>query len=489
MKFKKGYTLIEVLIGVIAISAMSAAIVPLVLNNNQIANAQSLANETILYSKIYAKYLLNNDKVIRDAVQSNGIAFVRWTSLKNTGYAPSGTIADTNTLGQTPCVAVMSNSQTNQLTPFMFFVGGNGRERNFTSLDASNTINQIGGMAGVYLNDPSNKDVWQSGTGAFGNKSGWFLPSTTPYLQQIQSGCGAQPSNNSIVMNLNMMSEYGGVLTPDVSLHRFKDPANPNLGDTENTNTSQTDISLAPVDPLNQNQPSKKLYFNGNEPATGTYMYSQGGRTVQVTNATLAANTLQPTQEIPVLTYCRDDQLGTIAKEDSSSNTILKGILICTNNPLQCQGVDPTGQPLSSYCYLPVSGASLTYKPNTSQANCPDGYYLDATVPPIVIEGNPPPNFDGSKWECWASAFGVCTNWQYVVRPMCSWTSPQTSYTQTGIKSYRGFSIGTGLTTTTIWQPNSNGYDCNYNGKDNSAPGIIRTYTCNSTPPVLDFNN
>ncbi|RTL12461.1 MAG: shufflon system plasmid conjugative transfer pilus tip adhesin PilV [Neisseriaceae bacterium] len=483
-----GYTLIEILIGVAAVAIVGAGIYQLTNANMQATKSQSIANETIFYSKLFARYVLNNDTNIRNTLATNGIAFITWADLKSSGYVPTGTVNDKTMLGQTPCTIVMRNNQTNELIPLMFLIGGDGREKSFTSLNANNVSSQIGGMSGIYISDIKDKDAKRSGTGVFGNGGVWFLPSSTPYIQQIQSGCGGTPSNNSIVINIGMMSEYSGALAPDNSLHRFKDPANPTLGDQNNTNTAQTDISIAPKDNSNPNNPSSKLFFNGNSSISGMYMYSKDGKNVTLKNGSLAANTLQPLKEVIATTACSESELGSMAKEATSTNVIIKGMLICSNNPILCQGTDPYGTQLSGYCYSPTQELSITYKPNNQQAYCPSGYFLDNSVPPVVTQGNPPPIFNGSKWECWASVMGVCTNWQYVTRPACSWQSPNTTSSQIGLKTYRNFSIGTGVQAITTWQPNSQGYDCNYSDKQNTAPGVIQAFTCSSTPGIIDSN-
>lgn len=483
-----GYTLIEILMGVAAVAIVGASIYPIINSNMQATNSRAIANETIVYSKLFARYILNNDSNIRNTLATNGVAFITWSDLKSNGYVPSGTVNDKTMLGQTPCTIIMRNSQTNELIPLMFLIGGNFGEKSFTSLNANNVSSQIGGMSGIYISDLKDKDAQRSGAGVFGNGGGWFLPSITPYIQQIQSGCGGTPSNNSIVMNIVMMSEYSGALAPDNSLHCFKDPANPNLGDQSNTNTAQTDISIAPKDASNPNNPSSKLFFNGSSPTTGMYMYSKDGKNVTLKNGNLAANTLQPLKEVIATTACSESELGSIAKEAASTNIILRGMLICSNNPILCQGTDPEGTQLSGYCYSPTQELSITYKPNTQQAYCPNGYFIDKSVPPVVTQGSPPPNFNGSKWECWATFMGQCTNWQYVTRPACSWQSPTTIFSQIGLKTYRNFSIGTGVQATTTWQPNSQGYDCNYSGKQNTVPGVIQAFTCSSTPGIIDAN-
>ncbi|RTL11760.1 MAG: type II secretion system protein [Neisseriaceae bacterium] len=490
VKKQSGYTILELVIGATVVAALSAMILPMMNRNNSAIKAQSLADQTVTYSKTYARFVINNYSAIVAQAQTNTV-YLPWSTLVTAGYVPTGTIGNTNRLGQTPCAAVTYNFVTRQLQPIMFYVGGNAKAKSFAVMDATSASNQIGGAAGIYTKDPNDKDVRQSGAGVFGNHGGWFLPDSTSSIQQIQSGCGATLQNNSIVMNLAMMSEYSGGLAPDTSLHRFKDPLNPNLGDQNNTNTATTDLSLNPIDPTNPNAPSKKLFLNGND-NSGVFLQSTGQSTsaqtriVEFHNAALAANTVQPTESYFTFKYCKSNEVGSMARQ-RDTNVIIQSQLQCTHNPLFCQGTDPYGQPLAEYCYLPVSDIAVTYKPNLSSVSCPFGY-VDMTVPPVVTQGNPPPNFVGGKWECWSSVLGVCTNWQYVNRNECSWNNPQTVYNKTGIKSYGQFSVATGLSAVTTWGQNSNGYDCNYSGHSSVAPGIVQSITCTTVTPVIDYS-
>lgn len=492
----KGYTLIEILMGVFAVAILSAAITPLVMANYQVNNAQSMADQTISYAKIYVRYLLNKDNDIRKTIKNQTIAFIPWSSIKVSNYIPTGSISDTNSLGQTPCVVVMENSITNQLMPFLFFVGGDARQKRFSTLDANNTINQIGGMAGVFVNDPNDKDVRQSGAGVFGNKAGWFLGKNSEYIKQIQSGCGGELNNNSIVMNIGMMSEYNTNIAPDVSLHRLQDTANPHLGDPDNANTSITDISLDPIDPAKPDKASQKLYFHGNEPINGVYLQNKQDpkeedlKTVGLHNGSFVADTFQPLKEMKMFSICDEQEVGKMAKQ-LGENIILKGQLQCTLNRIQCQGKDPYGQELKYYCYLPVNEIAVTFHPNTTNFTCPFGY-VDFSVPPVVGDknpSNPPEKFDGEKWECWTWAAGVCINWQRVKRKECSWQSSQSFYDKTGIKSWGNFSIATGISAYSIWQPNPNGYECDYKGKTNRSEGNIQAVTCTTVSPTIDYYN
>ena len=177
-----------------------------------------------------------------------------------------------------------------------------------------------------------------------------------------------------------------------------------------------------------------------------------------------------------------------MAQQNESNFIILRSQLQCTKNLLQCQGIDPNGINLQGYCYLPVSEIAVTYKPNTTNFTCPFGY-VDATVPAIVSQTNPPPSFRGCKWMCTNSISGNCITWDYKCENnVCQWTNPQNAYSKTGIKTYGDYSIYTGISAYSVWQPSPMGWDCNYSGQPSTMPGAILAITCTTTAPVMDYN-
>ena len=181
MRYKQeGYTILEILIGTITVAFLIMALTPMILSNQQITKAETVADQTLSYSKIFVKYILDNDATIRKTVKANQIEYITWQQVKNEGYLPTGNISDTNIFGQSPCLIIMANSKTDQLMPFLFFVGGN--TKTFSTLDANAAVNQIGGMAGVYVEDLQDRDVIKFVPSLFGNKGMWYFPSSLPYI-------------------------------------------------------------------------------------------------------------------------------------------------------------------------------------------------------------------------------------------------------------------------------------------------------------------
>ena len=454
----KGYTILEILLGTIAVVLIALAIIPIVGYYNRINQAQTIASQSINYSKIFIKYLLDNDSSIRSSLTStNSVVYVKWTTIDEGGYIPSGNISSTTVLGQTPCMAVSINTTINQLTPYLFFVGGNLSKE--ALLDADTVMNQIGAMAGVYSTSSSEPSVLTYGSGVFSAGNAWYLLNSSPYISGISNGCGANIVENSIVINLGMMPEYASMQSSDdQSLHRYADTdSGYSLGQTGNTNTLSTDISMIESG-LSY---SHKIYFSGNN-ESGMYLWNNGSNSnITVQNGGFSANTLQPTSSVATFTSCASGDVGTMAQQ-SDINVPVKSQLQCSYDALQCQGIDPTGKNLNGYCYLPVVSVSINYKPNTSLFTCPVGY-IDNSVPP-VINTNTPVLTDSVV----ASEFSMCmlmysnmpyggnatlcsTTATFDSSSTCLWVNPEVISSKIGGKSYKGYSIYTGLLSTLSW--------------------------------------
>ena len=74
MRYKQeGYTILEILIGTITVAFLIMALTPMILSNQQITKAETVADQTLSYSKIFVKYILDNDATIRKTVKANQI--------------------------------------------------------------------------------------------------------------------------------------------------------------------------------------------------------------------------------------------------------------------------------------------------------------------------------------------------------------------------------------------------------------------------------
>ena len=499
-----GYTILEIILGTFAIVCIMFAILPLINYYNQINKSQAIADQAINYSKIFIKYLLDNDTKIRSNISSvgNDVVYIQWSTIQNGNYT-SGNIASSNLLGQTPCMAVSLNTTTNQLTPYLFFVGGNISAQNTSLLSATATMNQIGAMAGVYSTSTDNPNVVKHGSGAFGAGLGWYLSSSSSssnYISGIDQGCGDSLANNSIVINMAMMPEYASFSSSnDLSLHRYTDTSS-DLGSSSNANTLQTDISLAESGATS----SHKLYFAGNNESSGMYLWSNDAHTnLTLQNGGFSANTLQPTSAIATFTYCSADEVGTMALQ-SDTDVPVKSQLECTYDVLQCTGNDPTGIPLHNYCYLPTTSMSINYTPNATSFTCPVGY-IDNSAPPVVNLNMPTFNIR-NYYNCIdvethnGSPIYLCLMSKND-NVGCIWAAPDLSSTYINPKSYENYTIYSGISYIAswdwVWQPGQIGYNLRTNGDPNidicpqltSAPlGIITSATCTNANPTVTYD-
>ncbi len=400
-------------------------------------------------------------------------------------------------------MAVSLNTTTNQLTSYLFFVGGQNTATNKTDLlSANSAMEQIGAMAGIYSTSTNDPNVRTYGSGVFSVGFGWHLLSSSPYISGITQGCGASLANNSIVINMSMMPEYASFTSSkDLSLHRYTDNSS-DLGDNDNTNTLQTDISLAESSATS----SHKLYFAGNNASSGMYLWSNNSNTnLTLQNGGFSANTLQPTNSVAAFTYCSANDVGTMAQQ-SDTDFPVKSQLQCTYDALQCQGNDPTGKPLQYYCYLPtvISMSSITYTPKTSNFTCPVGY-IDNSNPPVVNLSMPPFNRNNFSW-CGDSSGTHNSYPEYVCLTSkndqvgCIWAAPDINMNYIGRKNYGSYIIYTGVNYTTswdwVWQKGQIGYQIRAEGDTDigicpqatSAAASISSVTCTTTNPTVTYD-
>ena len=525
----RGYTIAEILVGLIAATLMGMAVIPLVQQNQRLIKAQALANETLRYSKIYVRYLLNNDAALREELKTNPAQVVPWSEVHAAQDYESG-VAAQNKLGQTPCLVIIkskpnqqdtSESQS-QLRPFLFFLDKPSQTRR-ARVDIASVSNQMGAMAGVYLNNSRRH-------GVFGNHGGWSLPASSPAFIQIYSEiskCDGVLTDDSLVVNIAMLPDYTGLLAvangesgssggSEEILYRGND-SNGDLDNDANRNTLQTDISLGGA---KYGESSQRVYFNGND-ESGVYLQrnaddaiSEANRlaAVELHNANFAAPVLQATENSAELTRCDPREQGKIVRQLSGTQTLISGQMQCSYNPLICQGNAPNGALLNGYCYIPINEMSITYHPNSTKVICPYGYFIDMSVPPVIEQ---PPQMQASGNNCKDSA----STWHYNQQSDLWSCSPKAASTQgcdckfkqddtrtllyklNGIKKYNKAQIGAGLDSGYFtWVSEGENSRCiclvTEAGTKHqvllfmtSYQLLIKEYTCTNTTPIIDMLN
>ncbi len=342
IKYNKGITIFEVIIMLFILVATTAVFVKWMANKQLLNTSKIYADQSYNYSLIFIKYLNNNESTIRAQLQNSNTITVSIDDLRNAGYVET-TTSNTNLYGQTPCVIV--NKNTNEsgtiLFPILFFTGG----KSVNSSISLRAMSILGGFAGTF----------SSKTGDIvGNMGQWSYLDIADLPQN--DTCNATLEDNSIALNLGMMSQYNNQIATDLSLHRIADANGYALGDRNNSNTVLTDISVTPSD--TESRPNRIYLSSDNSPNNASYLTQNGANGVQANNAYFKAQLLKPNTQLIAGTSCTAQDVGSIVSQeiDHPEYELNTSNLICSYAPPMCQA-----EAGSDYCYLPQKNNTVIY--------------------------------------------------------------------------------------------------------------------------------
>ncbi len=491
----KGFTIVELLVSVGILVLISPFAYMMVKESNDKQKAVQYADMTKTYSKAYIDAIkFNYATYYQNAINSpNTIQVIKYSDIQNQGFAPSNT---SNMFGVKPCVALNYNATSKELQAVLFYTSKQSSNSSITKLLSAKTVNILGAAGGYY--NATNGNVLGSG-------NGWSLANGNSLVNSSNAGsCDYTALTNfGVVMNLNLAENFPKVTDTANYLARASDNSTAQ-GDSNNANTMQTNIVMDAKNRMSgiflegnaKSSSGKPMLLSSTQsddakdlkrarPNDITYNEDTVGTVI---TSKLLADGMTATKAVVPFTYCDAQDLGTFFKQ-SSSNVPLIGQLVCTFNPLQCQGVDPTGKSLIGNCYLPANDLSIRYHPNTQSFNCPVGY-VDPTIPAVAtqIAGSQPARVKGNEcWECWGSVLGVCTNWQYVTG-YCSWQFSGVGITNINPKTYTNYAIYSGVQAYATWTLGGGDRcgNCSGTGTQTTTAASVSSVTCSTGNPVID---
>lgn len=360
MKKQQGFTIIEILIMAFILSVVIAAFTKWLIYRNSLLVSRTYADQTKAYTNVFIKYLNDNKKKLIKNITPSSPKVLNWNDMETSKYVPTG-LKGKNIYNQAPCLIIIKNNGSNLLHPIMVFTDGQAIDSKVTS----RAMALIGGYSGIYI---KNTDT------IIGDFGLWSYPSFFVQYQSLINSCGGRIAENSIVINIGMMNDFNDLITPDVSVHRFNDKINPNLGESLNTNTIFTDISLK----NDRQSSSNKLYFNQKN---DIYLEKSNASdsTVRLNNASFVAQSLLPKIKNDPGDRCSPEQLGSVSSQKDSPYGIQSSTLICSYNPPVCQAKSGT-----DYCFTAIRHNTIIFNNRGSMGNrfiCPAGV-------PIVSDAN-----------------------------------------------------------------------------------------------------
>jgi prepilin-type N-terminal cleavage/methylation domain-containing protein len=293
-----GFTLIEMVLSLTIVGVTALVIMNLASANKKVEKARQLADQTLIYSKVFSDFIhANNKRIVKETngsrvkvmglysyytkyfvFEADSVSnyFPIGIGPKKSGWSPV-TTDSMNVLRQKPCVAIIQSANkvgyTNKLLPILFYVDIDEIDKRKESgvLLSHGAISQkaslmLGGKGGYgYAEDNTNDPEAVNGVGHWGlnvykspkslyfknmNRddilrqclgvtSGWF-----PTQRKVAPG--------SVFVNFKMYPYYFNLMddenisAPSDILWRKLDPdPTHKIGDYSNKNTTKTDLYLA----------------------------------------------------------------------------------------------------------------------------------------------------------------------------------------------------------------------------------------------------
>ncbi len=346
----KGFGIID---SVIALSILSSVILGIIYFNKanfQRKQAKELAEQTQTYAQVFTEYMNYNRSTILASITQGPYTL----SPQTLGSSWPSNLATENLYGQTPCVGVSANPVTGGVEAIMYYTESPRFVMKISPTITNNASTLLGNKGGVLKN------------GSIQGNSGWSINNGSAFFAGIQQ-CSNELSDNSVAVNLDLMSNWNQDLQPATSINKEVDNGNPQdirtfPGHILNSNTSRANINFANssgviFDNSNSNNPIK-LSIQDNGITTGSPTLAMGNVITSVN-----ADTIQATQQKKAGDSCQISEIGKTVTDMGSpfpdaAKVLARNTLVCTKNDMLCA--------TSHTCYLPATPNSVIYQ-NTEQ--------------------------------------------------------------------------------------------------------------------------
>lgn len=338
---KAGFNIIESMIALALLASITLSIALFKASDMRKKNAKILSSQTEAFAIAYAKYMKQNYEQIGHGT-TNEPYVLSPEVLANSSAWPFG-LATTNMYRQIPCVIIVRNKNTNNLEAIMYYVGG--------KVDMRNTHIDIMKDASIELGD---KGGILEGGEIRGN-AGWSIATDSSFLNSADK-CGANIANNSIAVNMDLLSNWNQNLQQINSLLRGIDKTSGLLslpGHVKNSNTLKTNLYLGSGSGVVLQRAKENGWDQESllRLAIANNGSGSGAATLGLNNAAsiLAGDTFQPDLFFRSGESCKSEEEGKIVADKGINNEVNKflsrSILVCTQNDMLCG--------IGSYCYLP----------------------------------------------------------------------------------------------------------------------------------------
>lgn len=368
MKTNSGFGVIDSLLALALFATIMVGILAFDNKNLEQKDARILANQTSVYAEIFARFMNNKFKDL-NSHEAGQVIIITPDTIKNSGLWPQELIPK-NIYQQTPCVSLIKNVATHDMEGIMYYVGGRDTSSKHHSEIVRSASVILGSKGGVFHN------------GTINGNSGWRLSEDSEFLTQAANKCGAPITNNSLVVNLDLLPNWNQNLQPMTAIMRGVDLAysgnNGLPGHVSNANTPKSNLYFSGnhgviLDNTNPTNPVKlAIQYSGTGTLHATLGLGSG------TPTTLIADTLQPSILARAGDPCNYDEVGQVVVDNGlandTNNVLARSTLVCTVNQLLC------GDTIQ--CYLPsIANRVILQNNSIGLATAPNQFICPKNIP------------------------------------------------------------------------------------------------------------
>lgn len=367
-----GFGILDSMIALIFLAAVTVGIILFNANNSTQKDAKVLSTQTEAFAVAFARYMSvdSNRKSIFLQAQAAPVTLSPQILEALGGYWPID-LSKKNRYGQTPCVTIVKNSDSDTLEAIMYYVGGRIDNTSKSRDLIRNAAIALGSKGGVLLN------------GSIQGNSGWYINSSALFLAGATQ-CGGALANDSLAVNLDLLPDWNQSLQPVYSLLRGEDSTSgiQSLpGRLRNANTLKSNIYFNAgtgiiLNNLTPTNPTKlAVLYNGQGTGAPTLGLGRSSATK------LVSDSFQPDLFFKAGDSCNSLEEGkTVADQGipgATNNLLSRSTLVCTQNDLLCGS--------GNYCYLTSIPNQITFRNTTRGIQDAGGQFICPKSVPFAM--------------------------------------------------------------------------------------------------------
>lgn len=344
----KGFTLIEVMIGLFVSALIILSITNLLTKSNNENTATTLADQTIGFSDTAANYLTTNYFTISKMMKNQSYSVIQWSTINGSEFNNVGNTLNT-VYKQIPCVVLVKETNiAGGFTPYLFFVNtsttkkfpvGSSALKDQRKLYGS-AASIIGASAGQIM-QPQNVVSGVNGV-AYGVNKSWSTVNSSVFTQAMVTACGGNDiDNRSLVINLSYNKKFI-VAIDDSSLQKITSTstsANPNQLTSSVSFAEEYSGAAGALTTkyhalvLDKTNTSKNIILASGKAGSGLGVSNNANQLNVINTGIQAGKIILPDNLKNEFTSCKSSEIGnTISGQIATTKGIVQTMLICANS-------------------------------------------------------------------------------------------------------------------------------------------------------------